>query len=630
MEEEKMDYKKLAERILEKLGGKENVESVVHCMTRLRFVLKDESQVDDEQVKKIKGVIGVMKKSGQYQIIIGNEVASVYKEICALGNFKEKTSVKKIEKKNQNIISEMLDIISSVMSPVIPAIIGAAMIKVLLTVLPMIGILSNTSQTYELLSVIGDGAFFFMPVLIGMSAAKRFNANPYYAVSIALIILHPNFISLLKGANEAGQTVKFFNLIPVTYANYSYSVIPIILSVAVLPYIEQFVDKITPKITKNFLKPMLVMLFISPIVMVVIGPLGAIFGDMLSTAVYFIQDKLGFIAVGLVAAVFPFVVMTGMHHAFTPIKLGVLATTGFEGFICIAEFCANMAQGAAALAVSIKSKNSDIKQSAGSSAFSALVAGITEPALYGTNLRFKKPMIGACLGGLMGGLVGGFFQMKCYGVATPAIVTIPQYLEEGNPQSFLYILITLGVTVVSTFIITYVIGFEDPVEEDDEEMLEEKVTIPLNTGLNIVSPLEGHMIELSQVNDVTFSSGVMGNGVAIIPTKGQVVAPFDGTIDVFFKTHHAIGLRSETGVELLIHVGLDTVNLEGKYFTPHRKQGDTIKTGDVILEFDIEKIKKAGYELVTPIIITNSQQFMDIIVKKKDVVTANDQVLAII
>lgn len=625
-----MDYKKLAERILEKLGGKENVESVVHCMTRLRFVLKDESQVDDEQVKKIKGVIGVMKKSGQYQIIIGNEVASVYKEICALGNFKEKTSVKKIEKKNQNIISEMLDIISSVMSPVIPAIIGAAMIKVLLTVLPMIGILSNTSQTYELLSVIGDGAFFFMPVLIGMSAAKRFNANPYYAVSIALIILHPNFISLLKGANEAGQTVEFFNLIPVTYANYSYSVIPIILSVAVLPYIEQFVDKITPKITKNFLKPMLVMLFIAPIVMVVIGPLGAIFGDMLSTAVYFIQDKLGFIAVGLVAAVFPFVVMTGMHHAFTPIKLGVLATTGFEGFICIAEFCANMAQGAAALAVSIKSKNSDIKQSAGSSAFSALVAGITEPALYGTNLRFKKPMIGACLGGLMGGLVGGFFQMKCYGVATPAIVTIPQYLEEGNPQSFLYILITLGVTVVSTFIITYVIGFEDPVEEDDEEMLEEKVTIPLNTGLNIVSPLEGHMIELSQVNDVTFSSGVMGNGVAIIPTKGQVVAPFDGTIDVFFKTHHAIGLRSETGVELLIHVGLDTVNLEGKYFTPHRKQGDTIKTGDVILEFDIEKIKKAGYELVTPIIITNSQQFMDIIVKKKDVVTANDQVLAII
>lgn len=625
-----MDCKKLAERILEKVGGKENVESVVHCMTRLRFVLKDENRADDDQVKKIDGVIGLMKKNGQYQIIIGNEVASVYQEICTLGYFKEKTSGGSIKKKKQNIISEILDIISSVMSPVIPAIIGAAMIKVLLTVLPMLGLLSNTSQTYELLSVIGDGAFFFMPVLIGMSAAKRFDANPYYAVSIALILLHPNFIALLNGANEAGETIKFFNLIPVTYANYAYSVIPIILSVAILPYIERLVDKITPSITKNFLKPMLVMLFIAPIVMVIVGPLGAILGDALSTFVYFIQDKLGFIAVGLIAAIFPFIVMTGMHHAFTPIKLGVLATTGFEGFICIAEFCSNMAQGAAALAVAMKSKNSSTKQNAGSSAFSALVAGITEPALYGTNLRLKRPLIGACLGGLIGGLTGGFFQVKCYGVATPAIVTLPQYLEEGNPQSLIYILITLGVTIVSTFVITYVIGFEEQVEVNDEGISQEESILPLNIGVNIMSPLEGHMIDLSQVNDTTFSSGVMGDGVAIIPTKGQVIAPFDGKIDVFFKTHHAIGLRSETGVELLIHVGLDTVNLEGKYFTPYKKQGDLIKSGEVILEFDIEKIKEAGYELTTPIIITNTPQFMDIIAKEKDVVTFKDQVLSII
>lgn len=627
---EKMDCKKSAERILEKVGGKENVESVVHCMTRLRFVLKDENRADDDQVKKIDGVIGLMKKNGQYQIIIGNEVASVYQEICTLGYFKEKTSGGSIKKKKQNIISEILDIISSVMSPVIPAIIGAAMIKVLLTVLPMLGLLSNTSQTYELLSVIGDGAFFFMPVLIGMSAAKRFDANPYYAVSIALILLHPNFIALLNGANEAGETIKFFNLIPVTYANYAYSVIPIILSVAILPYIERLVDKITPSITKNFLKPMLVMLFIAPIVMVIVGPLGAILGDALSTFVYFIQDKLGFIAVGLIAAIFPFIVMTGMHHAFTPIKLGVLATTGFEGFICIAEFCSNMAQGAAALAVAMKSKNSSTKQNAGSSAFSALVAGITEPALYGTNLRLKRPLIGACLGGLIGGLTGGFFQVKCYGVATPAIVTLPQYLEEGNPQSLIYILITLGVTIVSTFVITYVIGFEEQVEVNDEGISQEESILPLNIGVNIMSPLEGHMIDLSQVNDTTFSSGVMGDGVAIIPTKGQVIAPFDGKIDVFFKTHHAIGLRSETGVELLIHVGLDTVNLEGKYFTPYKKQGDLIKSGEVILEFDIEKIKEAGYELTTPIIITNTPQFMDIIAKEKDVVTFKDQVLSII
>lgn len=624
-----MDYKQIAENILRKLGGKENVESVVHCMTRLRFVLKDESLVDDAEMKKVKGVMGVMSKGGQYQIIIGNDVANVYREICVLGNFSQKNnSVQKTPKKKQNIFSEMLDIISSIMSPVIPALIGAAMMKVLLTVLPMIGLLSNTSQTYELLSVIGDGAFFFMPVLIGMSAAKRFNANPYYAVSIALIILHPNFISMMNGAKESGESIKFFNLIPVTYANYSYSVIPIILSVAVLPYIEKLVDKITPKITKNFLKPLLVMLFIAPIVMTVIGPLGAIFGDVLSSVVYFVHDKLGFIAIGLVAAIFPFVVMTGMHHAFTPIKLGVLATTGFESFICIAEFCANMAQGAAALAVSIKSKDSNVKQSAGSSAFSALVAGITEPALYGTNLRFKRPMIGACLGGAIGGLVGGFFQMKCYGVATPALVTIPQYLEEGNPKSFIYILITAGVTIASTFIITYLLGIEDPVNEEEEEV--EKVSSPLNTGLNVLSPIEGHMVELSEVDDVTFSSAVMGKGTAIIPTEGKVVAPFDGTIEVFFNTHHAIGLRSNDGVELLIHVGLDTVNLEGQYFKPQKKQGEAIKAGDVILEFDIQSIKEAGYDIVTPVIVTNSANFMDVIAKDKEVVTTNDTVLTLI
>lgn len=626
-----MDYKKLAEKILEKMGGKGNVESVVHCMTRLRFTLKDESIVDDESVKKIKGVLGIMKKGGQYQIIVGNEVAAVYKELCALGHFKTNSSSTEVKsKKNQNIISEILDVISSIMSPVIPALIGAAMIKVLLTVLPMMGILSTSSQTYDLLAVVGDGAFFFMPILIAMSAAKKFNANAYYAVSIALVILHPNFISLLNSAKEAGETVKFFNLIPVTYANYAYSVIPIILAVAVLPYIEKVADKITPTITKNFLKPMLVMLMIAPIVMVVIGPLGSILGNVLSTVVYFIHDKLGFIAVGLVAAVFPFIVMTGMHHAFTPIKLGVLASVGFEGFICIAEFCSNMAQGAAALAVSIKTKNADVKQSAGSSAFSALVAGITEPALYGTNLRFKKPMIGACIGGGIGGLVGGFFQLKSFGVATPAIVTIPQYIEDGNPKSFIYILITGAVTISATFITTYLLGFEDPIEEDDEETEVEKVQISLNKGVNIPSPLVGQLIDLSEVNDGTFSSGIMGSGVAIIPSEGKVVAPFDGTIDVFFNTHHAVGLRSDSGVELLIHVGLDTVNLEGKYFNPLKKQGDSVKAGDIILEFDIEAIQNAGYEVVTPIIVTNSNSFMDVIVKEKDSVTVSDQVLAIL
>lgn len=625
-----MDYKLLGQKILERVGGKENVEGLVHCMTRLRFTLKDESIVDDELVKKTKGVMGVMKKSGQYQIIIGNEVAAVYKEICKLGNFQEASNNNVVKpKKKQNMFSEILDVISGIMSPVIPAIIGAAMIKVLLTVLPMIGILSDTSQTYQLLSVVGDGAFYFMPVLIAMSAAKKFGANPYYAVSIALILLHPNFSAMLEGVKEGGETLKFFNVIPVSYALYAYSVIPIIMSVWILPHIEKFVDKITPTITKNFLKPMLVMLIIGPIVMVAIGPLGSILGNILSSAVYFIHDKLGFIAVGLVAAIFPFIVMTGMHHAFTPIKLGVLASTGFEGFICIAEFASNMAQGAAALAVSVKSKNKDVKQSAGSSAFSALVAGITEPALYGTTLRFKKPMMGACIGAGIGGLVGGFFQMKCYGVATPALVTIPQYIEQGNPKSIIYVLITAAVTIVGSFVASYLIGFDDPVEEDEEN--EEKLVIKsLNTGVKVASPLSGEMVELSQVNDATFASGIIGKGTAIIPTKGQIIAPFDGVIDAFFDTGHAIGLKSNEGIEMLIHVGIDTVNLGGKYFNPKKSQGDKIKAGDIILEFDIQGIISEGYEVVTPVIITNSDSYMDIIVENKSIVNEKEYIMTVL
>ena len=319
-----------------------------------------------------------------------------------------------------------MDTISGIMTPVIPAIIGAAMIKVLLTLLPMIGVLNTSGDTYQLLTVIGDGAFFFMPVLIAVSASKKFGTNVYYAASIALIMLHPNFISMMTTAHDANETIRFLGLIPVTYATYSYSVIPIILAVWSLKYVEKFVDKITPVITKNFLKPMLVVLIEAPIAMIILGPLGAICGNVLSDVVYFIHDKLGFIAVGLVAGIYPFVVMAGMHHASTPIKLGMIATTGYENFICIGELCSNMAQGAASLAVAIKSKNKDFKQIAGSSAFSALLAGITEPALYGVTLRLKRPMLGACIGAVAGGLFGGFFQLKCFGIATPAIVTIVQ------------------------------------------------------------------------------------------------------------------------------------------------------------------------------------------------------------
>ena len=590
-----MDYENTAKKILQRVGGKDNVINLVHCMTRLRFTLKDESIVDDEAVKKTKGVMGIMKKGGQYQIIIGNDVGNVFNELNKLGNFSNE--VKEVPAKSnekKNIFTMLMDTISGIMAPVIPAIIGAAMIKVLLTLLPMIGVLSTNGQTYQLLSVIGDGAFFFMPVLIAISASKKFGTNMYYAASIALIMLHPNLITLMNTAHDAGQTVKFLKYIPVTYASYSYSVIPIILAVYSLRYVERFVDKITPVVTKNFLKPMLVVLIEAPIALIILGPLGAICGNGLSTVVYAIHDKLGFIAIGLVAGVYPFVVMAGMHHAFTPIKLGMIATTGYENFICIGELCSNMAQGAASLAVALRSKNKDFKQIAGSSAFSALFAGITEPALYGVTLRLKRPMLGACIGGAVGGLVGGFFQMKCFGIAT------------------------------------LIIGFEDIVDEDDDlDFVEESNAQLLDNEISITSPVEGKVIPLTEVKDPTFSQEILGKGAAIIPEKGVVYAPFDGKVDAVFETGHALGLVSEDGVELLVHVGIDTVNLKGKHFTPKKKSGDTMKKGDILLEFDIDKIKADGYDVTTPIIISNTEQFEKVKACEDKVVTKESKLLSV-
>lgn len=631
--EKSMDYESVAKKILQRVGGAENVTGLVHCMTRLRFNLKDESIVDDEAVKKTKGVMGVMKKGGQYQIIIGNDVGYVYEELNKLGKFSNQVPKKKensTEKKN--ILTMLMDTISGIMTPVIPAIIGAAMIKVLLTLLPMIGVLNTSGDTYQLLTVIGDGAFFFMPVLIAVSASKKFGTNVYYAASIALIMLHPNFISMMTTAHDANETIRFLGLIPVTYATYSYSVIPIILAVWSLKYVEKFVDKITPVITKNFLKPMLVVLIEAPIALIILGPLGAICGNVLSDVVYFIHDKLGFIAVGLVAGIYPFVVMAGMHHAFTPIKLGMIATTGYENFICIGELCSNMAQGAASLAVAIKSKNKDFKQIAGSSAFSALLAGITEPALYGVTLRLKRPMLGACIGAVAGGLFGGFFQLKCFGIAIPAIVTIVQYVEESRPMSLLIAALTILITVIVAFIATMLIGFEDVVDEDDEEEYFEEVKEEpeLTDGeeITVLNPLAGEIVSLNQVKDATFSQEILGKGVAVVPAEGVVYAPFDGKVDMMFETGHAVGLTSDKGVELLIHVGIDTVNLKGQYFHPMKKTGDEVKKGDVLLTFEKEKIEQE-YDLMTPVIISNTNRYQEIKAVKTGKANVLDSILTI-
>ncbi len=629
-----MDYSVTAKKILKAVGGEKNIQSVTHCMTRLRLILKDESIVNDEEVKKIRGVMGVMKKAGQYQIIIGNDVAACYKEFVKLGSFQEKAGESGgSNEKNQNVIMRILDIISGCMSSLIPAIIGAGMIKVLVVILGFF--MDSSSQTLQLLTVMGDCAFYFLPILLAYSAGKKFNTNPMLVAAVAGVLLHPDFISLF-----ADGSVKFLG-IPVINTSYSSTVIPILLTAWAMSYIEKFVDKITPSVTKNFLKPFLILLISAPVAFIILGPLGGVIGNGLATIVYAIQTKAGFLALMIMSAAMPFIVMTGMHWAFVPISITALATPAGDTVLLPAMLASNLAQGAACVAVAMKSKNSDLKQVASASGFSALLAGITEPAMYGVTLRLKKPMWAACIASGIVGIFIGFVQLAAYAFATPALVALPQFIGGDSNMNVIYACIAGVASMLLSFVLTWVIGFDDPVnEEEDEEEIEETNLFIENeeskeaeevfnrvSGVEVKSPLTGAAVPLNIVNDATFSEEILGKGGAVIPTEGKVYAPFDGEVSTIFDTKHAIGMVSETGVEVLIHVGLDTVQLGGRHFTAHVENGQKVKQGDLMLEFDIEAIKSEGYDIITPVIITNTDNYVDITARRGRQIQAGDALI---
>ncbi|WP_370832089.1 beta-glucoside-specific PTS transporter subunit IIABC [Clostridium sp.] len=617
-----MDYAIVAKKILEKIGGESNVNSVQHCMTRLRFVLKDESKADDEAIKKIKGVMGVTKQGGQYQVIIGNNVGTCYKELVKLGNFQEGSSNEVKEKKG--VINTILDVVSGCMSATMPAIVGAGMIKVLLVILPMIGVLSNTSQTYTILNALGDATFYFLPLILCISASKKFNINAYTLAAVIGVMVYPDFIGLV----DAGEKISLFGL-PVASASYAYSVIPVIMMAWIMTYIEKFTDSITPAVTKNFLKPMLTLLIALPIALVVIGPIGFYAGEALSSAMVFIYDKAGWLAIMVMGALMPLLVMTGMHWAFVPLSIMNInnPNVGFDTLLLVGMLCSNLAQGASCLAVFLKSKNKDLKQLSGAAAVSAFLAGVTEPAMYGVTLKYKKPLYACMIAGGISGLYAGFVGLKCYVFATPAILSIVQFINPAGGSNFVNALIVAGMTMAIAFVLTLVLGFEDPANEEEEEEINEEVTIDrteVTSSSVVLSPIEGKAVSLKQVNDITFSEEIMGKGAAIIPTVGRAVAPVDGIVSALFETKHAIGLTADNGAEILIHIGLDTVKLGGKHFKAHVKSGDKVKTGDLLVEFDIKAIKEEGYEIITPVLVTNVDSYNDVLalidkdVKEKD------------
>lgn len=449
-----MDYLTTAKEILEKVGGEANVVSVSHCMTRLRLTLKDESIVHDDEVKEIKGVAGVMKKAGQYQIIIGNDVANYYKAFVKLGSFDNQSVSTPATKKGGNILSLILDAISGSMSPVIPAIIGAGMIQVLNIILGWF--IPAESQTMQLMSVIGNTAFYFLPVLVAYSAGRKFGANPVLVTAVVAILIHPNFVAL-TGA-EGG--INFLG-IPVTSFDYSSSIIPAILTAWVMSYIERLVEKITPAFTKNFLKPMLIILISTPIAFLFLGPVGSFIGNGLASVLVFIQSHASVAAYVIMAAAMPFIVMTGMHWAFIPVVFAALATPEGESLMLPAMLISNLAQGAACFAVAVKSKNSSLKQLAASSGVSAVFAGVTEPGLYGVTMPLKRPLAAVCISSGITGLIAGIMGVSASSFASPSLLALPIFVHAEKANNFVMAIACAVIAMVLTFVVTWIMGFDD-------------------------------------------------------------------------------------------------------------------------------------------------------------------------
>lgn len=618
-----MDKQQLSKDILKLVGGEENIDQVTHCMTRLRFNLNDNKKADKATLKNTPGVMGVMENGGQFQVIIGNDVPVVYNAL--VGNMSKSpnadagsTSASTGEKKKRNPVSALFDFISGMFTPILPAITGAGMIKGIVAILVAVGWLSDTSSTYIILSAIGDGAFYFLPIILAISAARKLGSNMYIAAALAAGIMHPTITALLADGHNSS-----FMGITVIAATYSSTVIPIVLAVWIASYVEKAVDRITHASLKLLIVPTVTLLIMVPLTLMTVGPLGTVLGNGLSGGISWLFDNMSIFASILIGGTMSLLIITGMHYALLPIIVGSMTSLGYD-FIIPLMFAANLAQGGAAFGVGLRSKNGKTKSLAYSTGLTAIM-GITEPAMYGINMKFKKPFIAALIGGAVAGGFMGIVNVKAY--VLTGLVGLPSIAAFISPaiSTLLYALAGGLIAIVAAAVLTYILGFqEDNVPQSVEATPAAEPTTPAATtsvsavtaveetkalDQDVFSPITGEVKPLSEVPDPAFSEEIMGKGFAIQPSEGRVVSPINGTVFSLSKSGHAIGLVSDNGAEMLIHIGIDTVKLKGQFFSPKVQAGAKVAVGDVLMEFDREEIEKAGYTTITPVIITNMHQY---------------------
>lgn len=627
-------YDALAKIIINNVGGKSNVESLSHCITRLRFKLKDESKANSELLKNTDGIVTVIQSGGQYQVVIGNHVPDVFEAVNQIGGFATQSESDNGAK--GSLGSRFIDIVSGVFQPVLGVLAATGMIKGFLALLVFFNVLTNTDGVYQILNAVGDGFFHFLPIFLGFTAAKKFNVNQYVGMALGASLMYVNDVvvmasgtpisTLFEGTSYAMNVYATFFGLPITIpmSGYASSVIPVILAIFVASKVEGFFKKIIPDVVKLFLVPMLTLIVAAPITFIVIGPIASVltsFIGVITSSAYALSPVIAGLFLG---AAWQVLVIFGLHWGVVPIAFVNLTSLGFD-YILSMVFAASFAQTAVVMAIAIKTKDQKLR----SLSIPAIISGffgVTEPAIYGITLPRKKPFYISCIAASIGGGLLGFAGVKTFILGGLGVFGIPSMINPATNDisSMIWGLVAVGVSMVLAFIATYVTF------KDDEKVVSGAIATDTKANHVITSPFTGSVKDLSEITDAAFSSGALGKGLAIMPTEGKLYAPVDGEVVSLFKTKHAIGFKSVSGIELLIHIGMDTVKLEGKHFTAKVNQGDHVKKGDLLIEFDIDAIKAEGYSLLTPVIVTNPNNYSDLVFEVNHDVYANEALVVVV
>lgn len=636
-------YNELAKDIVKNIGGKENVISLTHCITRLRFKLKDESIAKDDVLKNMSGIVTVMKSGGQYQVVIGNHVPEVYADVCELIDI-DNLSSNEEPKKSGRLLDRGIDIVSGIFQPILGIMAACGMVKGLNALFIALGLYSDTSGGALIINAIGDGLFTFLPLFLGYTSAKKFGLKPMIGLVIGAIMCYPGIQSgAISSMGDAMYTlftgtmfespvyISFFG-IPVISIDYTGTVIPVILSVYFASKCEKVFNKFVPDLVKFFFVPMLTLLVALPITFIVIGPIATFGSTIISEFVFAVRDFSPLIAGAIVGFTWQILVIFGMHWGFIPVYINNIMTNGYDN-VMMPFFACTFATSAVVLAIFFKTKDKKIKEMALPNFISG-VFGVTEPAIYGILLPLKKPFIISCITGGIGGAFYGFFNLRKFMVGGMGIFELPAMIEpDGAMGNLIVALLGIVISMVVGFVLTMIFYKDKEKVEEVMEIVEENNNEVKSNSLKkvvISSPIKGETIKLEDIEDAAFATGVLGQGLAIKPTEGKVVSPVSGEITTLFPSLHAIGITSDEGVEILIHVGLDTVQLEGKGFKAHVKQGDKIVKGQELVTFDIDFIQESGYSIVTPVVVTNYNDYFEIAATESKSLELGDKAITVI